>query len=68
MKKLLFSAVILLGTATLTSSYAQSANAVKVTVGEKGTTGSGDLVGEKGTTGSGDLVGEKGTTGSGDLN
>ena len=73
MKKVFLSAVVILSAAALSTSaqtknVSVTANSGIVVLGEKGTTGTGDLMGEKGTTGTGDLMGEKGTTGTGDLN
>ena len=62
MKKVLFSAVIVLGSVISLSVSAQSNNA------SSGVNKSTMVMGEKQTTGSADVNGEKQTTGSADLN
>jgi len=74
MKKVLFSAIFILGSVVALSTSAQTKNAIsnvnpKTSVmSDKQNTGSGDLMGDKQNTGSGDLMGDKQNTGSGDLN
>ncbi|MDF2433918.1 MAG: hypothetical protein JWP44_3549 [Mucilaginibacter sp.] len=73
MKKALFSAAFVLGSVVALSTSAQNLNSkstvpsVTVTVGERTTTGTADLMGERTTTGTADLMGERTTTGTADL-